>query len=195
MASSNTSDFDLEEKTWHIIDKYFKNGNRLVAHHVDSFNHLISEDLPKIIKEKDFQITLHSNWSETLKKYLKTYYVNFENFYISKPLIYENNGISKLMYPNQARLRNMTYESPFYIDISHRLEEIDEKTEKKVVKEYPTLKKELCGAIPIMLKSKYCILSEQNNVTNSELGEGYFDIGGYFVVKGGEKAVIPQEKM
>ena len=188
------NNFDLEEKTWHIIDKYFDNKDRLVSHHLESFNHLILEELPNIIKEDNFKIKVQSSWSTQLNKYLQSYHVKFDNFYISKPMIYENCGTSKLMYPNEARLRNMTYESPFYIDISHKYEEINEKTGEVIVKKYPTLKKELCGAIPIMLRSKFCILSDQNNKTSAEMGEGEYDKGAYFIVKGGEKVIISHER-
>ena len=193
-TSTTTPDFDLEEKTWHIIDKCFENENRLVEHHIDSFNHLILEDLPKIIKEDDFQIKIYSKWSDILKKHTQIYCVNFENFYISNPMIDENNGTSKRMFPNDARLRNMTYESPFYIDITHKYIEINEKTGKEEVTNYKPLNKELCGAIPIMIRSKFCVLSEENNKTRSEMGECEYDKGGYFIVKGGEKVIISQER-
>ena len=191
---NSINEFNLEEETWSVIDKYFENKNVLISHHIDSFNYLITDDLPKIIKEKDFQIKVNADWNDELKMYLKSYYVNFENFYISKPVIYENNGKLKKMYPNMARLRNMTYESIFYIDIKHRYESYDAKTNKMSVHNYPTLEKFECGKIPIMLKSKFCVLSEQNGLTCEEMEEGEYDYGGYFIVKGTEKAIIPQER-
>ena len=142
--------FNLEIDTWEVIDKYFENKNILLAHQIESFNYLITDDLPKIIREKDFQIRVNADWSNELKRYLKSYYVNFENFYISKPVIYENNGKLKKMYPNMARLRNMTYESIFYIDIKHRYESYDPKKDKMDVHHYPTLEKFECG------KSQLC---------------------------------------
>ena len=44
-----------------------------------------------------------------------------------------------------------------------------------------------------MLQSKYCVLSDISNLTKSEMGECINDEGGYFIVKGSEKVIIPQE--
>jgi DNA-directed RNA polymerase II subunit RPB2 len=38
--------------------------------------------------------------------------VEFANVQIRKPTIFENNGAVTPMYPNDARLRNMTYAAP-----------------------------------------------------------------------------------
>ena len=38
----------------------------------------------------------------------------------------------------------------------------------------------------ILLGSKFCILSEQSNMTKCEMGEGLYDDGGYFIVKGND---------
>ena len=70
----------------------------------------------------------------------------------------------------------------------------DEKTGEKNIEEYPMLKKFDCGKIPVMLKSKFCILSQQNGLTQTEMGEGYYDPGGYFIVRGSEKVIICQER-
>eukprot|EP01119_Soliformovum_irregulare_P012511 TRINITY_DN3252_c0_g1_i1.p1 TRINITY_DN3252_c0_g1~~TRINITY_DN3252_c0_g1_i1.p1 ORF type:complete len:1194 (-),score=338.40 TRINITY_DN3252_c0_g1_i1:116-3223(-) len=51
------------------------------------------------------------------------------------------------------------------------------------------------GKVPIMLRSTYCMLSELSDKELAEMGECPYDQGGYFVVKGGEKVLIAQEKM
>ena len=42
--------------------------------------------------------------------------LNVTNMKVGKPLLVENNGCSKLMTPNTARLRNSTYLSPIIVD-------------------------------------------------------------------------------
>ena len=37
--------------------------------------------------------------------------INFDNLALYRPEIHENNGATKLMFPNDARLRNFTYNS------------------------------------------------------------------------------------
>jgi hypothetical protein len=44
--------------------------------------------------------------------------VTYENFHIYRPQIHENNGATKLMFPQEARLRNFTYSSAMTIDMS-----------------------------------------------------------------------------
>lgn len=190
----NSKHFDWENNTWTLIDKYFKQNNVLVQHHINSFNYFITDDLPKIVKEKEFQIKINADYDSDLGMFLKEYRVEFGDINIGRPIIHENNGTSVPMYPNEARLRNLTYDSNLYININHNLTTIDPKTKKRNVKHYPMLENFDCGKIPIMLRSKMCILSEQSNLTKSEMGEGYYDQGGYFIVKGSEKAIVCQER-
>ena len=47
--------------------------------------------------------------------------INFLNFHIYRPQIHENTGASKLMYPQEARLRNFTYASAMTVDIDIKI--------------------------------------------------------------------------
>lgn len=195
MSNTNSNKFDWENDTWEVTDTFFKKKGILVEHHIQSFNHFLTEQLPKIVKEKSHNpVSLYADYDEDNQKYMKEYHVNFGKVYLSKPVIYENNGTTKQMYPNEARLRNLTYSANLYIDIHHKYIEHDPKTGDEEITEYPSLEKFPCGKIPIMLKSKFCVLSEQSNNTCSEMGEGEYDEGGYFIVKGSEKIIISQEK-
>jgi DNA-directed RNA polymerase II subunit RPB2 len=98
------------------------------------------------------------------------------------------------MYPTEARLRKLTYGGNLYIDIHHKTVKIDPVTGESEIIPYDTLEKYPCGRMPIMVGSKYCVLSEQNNLTKTEMGEGIYDYGGYFIIKGSEKIIISQEK-
>ncbi|KAJ1350334.1 DNA-dependent RNA polymerase II [Parelaphostrongylus tenuis] len=92
------------------------------------------------------------------------------------------------MMPSEARLRNLTYASPLYIDITKQIERDDEITERKYEKVF-------IGKIPIMLRSSYCMLSNMSERDLTELNECPLDPGGYFVVNGSEKVLIAQERM
>ena len=48
--------------------------------------------------------------------------------------------------------------------------------------------------MPIMVKSKLCILNGLDDIRLTELGECPYDQGGYFIINGKEKVVLSQEK-
>ena len=49
--------------------------------------------------------------------------------------------------------------------------------------------------LPVMLHSKYCYLSDHHQQSLPELGECEYDQGGYFIVNGGEKVLVSQERV
>lgn len=65
------------------------------------------------------------------------------------------------MFPHEARLRNLTYNSPLYCDISCKYEvdagdrSQEEGVEAEEERENP---KEFLGWVPIMLRSSFCVL-------------------------------------
>ena len=56
--------------------------------------------------------------TEKLDKYALEISITFENFGIHRPQIHENNGATKLMFPQEARLRNFTYASNMTINMN-----------------------------------------------------------------------------
>ena len=56
------------------------------------------------------------------------------------------------------------------------------------------IQKEL-GRIPIMLRSRKCILHGRSDAELARMGECPLDPGGYFVVKGQEKVILIQEQL
>jgi DNA-directed RNA polymerase II subunit RPB2 len=51
------------------------------------------------------------------------------------------------------------------------------------------------GKIPVMVGSKYCLLHDQKYLHPKSLGECAEDFGGYFIISGGERVIISQERM
>ena len=119
----------------------------------------------------------------------------FENVSLRKPTIFENNGAILPMMPNDARMRNLTYASPLFVDVRIRTTFIDNTNGgARQVKErlFPNVH---LGKIPVMVGSKYCLLHDQKHLTPIALGECAEDYGGYFIVGGGERVIISQERM
>ena len=121
--------------------------------------------------------------------------IEFEKISIRKPTIFENNGAIHPMMPNDARLRNLTYASPLNVDVKVTTTFIDHtrnSIRESNIRIFPNVH---LGKVPVMVGSKYCLLHDQKHIHPSKLGECPEDLGGYFIIQGGERAMISMERM
>jgi DNA-directed RNA polymerase II subunit RPB2 len=106
---------------WKIIDKYFEdNPQSLVRHHIESYNDFFKNGIFQIFKEKN-PIKIQTRYDESIDDYRSQCIMHFggkdgTKLYFGKPIIYDEND-SHYMYPNEARLRNMTYGMTIHYDI------------------------------------------------------------------------------
>ena len=49
------------------------------------------------------------------------YRISFGQIYLSKPMMTESDGETATLFPKAARLRNLTYSSPLYVDVTKRV--------------------------------------------------------------------------
>jgi DNA-directed RNA polymerase II subunit RPB2 len=188
----------MEERfPWLIIDKYFNdNPNYLVAHHLDSYNSFFNEGLKRIFKEKNPIKIMKEQDPKTGEFALKCeMYLggkNGDKLYYGKPIIYDENR-EHFMYPNEARLRNMTYGITIHYDV-----EVDFFIKNAATGELEQsstlLPKIFLGRFPIMLQSDLCILNGLDRQVRFRMGECRNDRGGYFIIDGKEKCIVCQEK-
>jgi DNA-directed RNA polymerase II subunit RPB2 len=272
--------YKMDESTiWKIIESHYAdNPQSLVRHHIESYNDFYKNDIYKIIKEKN-PITLVSRFDERTNEYKSkcNLYIggkNGDKIYFAKPVIYDNDP--HYMFPNEARLRNMTYamtihydvdvevidildenEEPLPIEAEFNEDTVDPNPQKKrftnfkkggnvfsdvdlneqlegkeyIEKDYEqntihggaksmtanemarqkeaieksidrqrtqtreyTLEKQFLGRFPIMVQSDFCILGGMPREARFNVGECRNDLGGYFIIDGKEKTVVPQEK-
>jgi DNA-directed RNA polymerase II subunit RPB2 len=164
-----------------IISKYFNKKHVLTDHQISSYNHLIDEILPNILNQI-FPIVV-TEFNETIHSIT----INLTKITTQTPHYVENNGSSKIMTPQIARLRNDTYSLSILMDLDVIL---SVKEGDNITELTPNhLTNVLLGKIPIVVKSKYC-------VTNSmDCGECPNDPGGYVIINGNEKVIISQEKI
>ena len=187
---------DAEGYSWNIINKYFKhNPQALVEHHVDSYNLFFKKDIYNIFKERN-PIKVRKSYMEKhdAYKFECNMYLGGKDgsrIYYGKPIIYDA-GNTHFMFPNEARLRNMTYGITIYYDMHVDLQLKDDDGE--IVTETLTFPKILLGRIPIMVQSSLCALNGLDRGLRFQLGECKNDYGGYFIIDGKEKVIIPQEK-
>ena len=198
-----------ETLSWNIIDHYFKdNPNVLVRHHLESYNDFLSNGIARIMKDRN-PIILEKDDNKETGKYnsvIEIYLGGVEGNRISfsKPIIYddvastateekEKEPRAHFMYPNEARLRNMTYGMTIHcdVDVIYRVYDPVQKTQ---LNERVELKQLSLGRFPIMLQSNACILHGMTPEARFYAGECRNDYGGYFIVDGKEKCIVSQEK-
>ena len=122
----------------------------------------------------------------------KTYKVQFGQIYLSKPMVTEADGMTSTLFPKEARLRNLTYSAPLYVDMTKTVTTVSAAEDK--TEEVEKINKVFIGKVPIMLRSKYCSLHDHTDKELTELGECAYDEGGYFIINGSEKVLIAQRR-
>jgi DNA-directed RNA polymerase beta subunit len=185
------------ETPWSIIDSYFRDQHldRLVRHQLESYNNFVGYQIIKTIEMfNPVHIKSENDYDPVSGKYALEMFITFENFHIYRPQIHENNGAIKLMFPQEARLRNFTYASAMTIDINIKYIVRNGEMLSNTTTTYKTLPKIHIGKLPIMLKSNICVLNQYKYVDNQHTGECRYDTGGYFIINGSEKTVLGQER-
>ena len=188
---------DDHEVPWDILKSYFKGQHlsRCVRHQLESYNYFVKRQIQETI-DMFSPVVAHSSqdYNPRVQKYSLEVVVRFGDFHIYRPQIHENNGATKVMFPQEARQRNFTYASAMTVGLSikiiHRYGPNLEKCE--------TFCKQLAhvhiGKLPIMVKSAICVLTQRGHHDGLKTGECKFDAGGYFIINGSEKTIIAQER-
>ncbi|TVY36844.1 DNA-directed RNA polymerase II subunit [Lachnellula subtilissima] len=215
------------EDCWTVISSFFE-AKGLVSQQLDSFDEFVSTTMQELVEEGS-QLTLDQNNPQATDDNdiaLRRYEIKFGTILLSRPAMTEGDGSTQVMLPQEARLRNLTYASPLYIEMTKKvsvaversvpLNELDEEQEAEMARtgEHPTRlvwenedgdseegeKSEkppdrvYIGKLPIMLKSKYCILRDLDEDDLYAWNECPYDQGGYFIINGSEKVLIAQER-
>ena len=193
---------NLENDTWNIIDSYFRDiPNYIVRHHVDSYNDFVDNKIPLVFKNLNHQEVIRYDKEDSSVRYtIDIYYGGVEGnkYRFSKPTIMDHaTKTMKQMYPNEARLKNLTYGFDVFYDVDIFFS-ID-KGDTKVLDKQPIYDDSFCknmylGKIPIILHSNMCILNKLNNETLGQVGECRYDPGGYIIIDGREKVIMSQER-
>lgn len=185
------------ELNWKVIESYFKNDHlgKLVRHQLESYNHFIDEDLINTINMFN-PVTIRSENDKDLATglYKLEITITFSNFQMYRPEIHENNGATKIMFPQEARLRNFTYASTMTLDLNMEIKVRYGENLQQVETHFKKLPKIHIGKMPIMLKSKICVLTQYKHLHTDLVGECRFDPGGYFIISGSEKTILAQER-
>jgi DNA-directed RNA polymerase II subunit RPB2 len=164
-----------QEDAWAVITSFFdKHG--LVSQQIGSFNQFLETNIQEIINEnKEITIIPDTKFGPGHRESSKfKYEVLFGQLHISHtPYFKEKDDYYNPIFPNQARIRNLTYESDLLLDITSTTKDFDESQGREVVKDDPRMvTKNFIGKIPIMVRSKFCALSNKSDrerVDNKDL--------------------------
>ena len=186
-----------DEIPWLIIKSYFKNKHleQLIKHQLESYNYFISTQIENTIEMfNPIHICSEHDFIKELNLYRLEILIKFENFCIHRPQVYENNGATKIMFPQEARLRNFTYAGAMTIDLNIKYIIRNGENYKNTLIYQKTIKRVHIGKMPIMLRSNICVLNQYNHINNDITGECKMDPGGYFIINGSEKTCLGQER-
>ena len=180
-----------------LLESYFEAQHleRLVRHQIESYNHFINFQIQRTIQMfNPVRIRSENDFVESEGMYMLEIVVSFDNFKLYPPQIHENNGATKLMLPQEAKLRNFTYSSGMTVDvhIQYIIRNTENMQQTRIIEK--TLPKINIGKMPIMLKSSVCVLTQNKHIHSAFTGECPMDCGGYFIIKGSEKTVLGQER-
>lgn len=190
------------EDCWTVILSFFQEKG-LVLQQLDSFDEFIESTIQELVWE-DLHLILDQPAQHTSEDQYenKRFEITFGKIYISKPTQTEGDGTTHPMFPQEARLRNLTYSSPLYVDMTKKKFSSDDRIRKgnelewveEAVDNEDAQSKVFLGKVPIMLRSKFCMLRDLGEHEFYELKECPYDMGGYFVINGSEKVLIAQER-
>ena len=184
----------MEDKyIWNVIKSLLKESDpkHLIRHHIDSYNDFIKNKIPTIVQQFN-PLSIFHDYDETDNIYHHEIRISFHNVQYNRPMIHENDGSTKIMYPHEARLRNTSYSMPALIDMYIEvINNPDSPTETVLKKEMKNIS---IGKIPIMVGSDLCVLNESRRRGKKD-DECIYDLGGYFIINGNEKVVVGQEKI
>jgi len=142
----------------------------LIKFQINSYNYLLEKGLQDVINEK-----------EDIIVDVEGYNLEFGKIRVANPVVKESGGSTEgePRTPFECRLRNLTYSAPIMLGFV----ENDKRVEVEI------------GHLPVMLKSKICLLNGLDDMGLIKNGEDPEDPGGYFVINGTERTLIIVEDL
>ena len=196
----------LSDAGFLFLEKYFtENEFALTRHHIDSYEKCVLEEIPSIIHASNPIVLL----KEPLDKEAGLFAYRLEIFIggdaptpdkleitVAPPVVVLDNGNTvRRMFPNEARLRNVTYAAQFNASILVRVTftkagagGYESEVVEKKIQGFPLFR------LPILLRSSLCATSVVDPYRQEEMGECRNDYGGYFIIGGAEKVLITRSE-
>ncbi len=156
-----------------LVSSYFRS-NSLVNQQLRSYNRFLESGIQEVIDRMG-----------SIKTNVEGFELKLGKVRIEQPRYYEVRGGYRHILPQEARLRNITYSAPVFLEIVPLFNGI----------ERPVYSDVFIGEIPVMVKSKLCYLSGMSRNELVENGEDQDDPGGYFIINGSERVLVSIEDL
>ena len=157
-----------------LMEKHFESPDfSWVKHHTETVNDFYESQIPQLFMEHN-PIQMYHKQIESINdyKYRCRLFLGGkkgDKIYIGKPIIYQN-GKKNYLYPNEARLKNLTYACSIHYDVEIEFDMYNEETKTYEEKQGETLEKIYLGKFPIMLHSNLCVLQGLSKRIRYSLG-------------------------
>ncbi|KAH8617705.1 putative DNA directed RNA polymerase III [Trypanosoma vivax] len=181
------------EDVWEIISSFFREKG-LVHQQIDSYNDFLlriprmARSLLEVVPRQDSQFEPGMQLDVEPDQYR----LSLEDVVVGNPS-HETSGFSRQemhpLFPNECRLRDMTYDANAQVTLGIRVYRSREEQPYRTFLQNMEL-----GRIPIMLKSIRCNLLYKDEDELPRLNECPHDQGGYFIINGTEKVLVAQER-
>lgn len=173
----------MQQEDRRTLSREYFSKERLAEHHYRSFNAFLTRGMQEVVTEKGIIDTDIGD-----KEGEEPVFVELGDIRVVTPRVREADGSEELLYPQEARLRNITYAAPVFMEMTIVKGEGDDKrvvdsTETKV------------GRMPIMVGSEKCNIANFGEEDLVEIGEDPADPGGYFIVNGSERVLMTSEDL
>lgn len=156
-----------------LLPAYFKD-NSLVKQHLDSYNKFVERGMQDIVDRVGI-----------IRPSVEGFELHLGKVRLDKPKVIEADGAQHQIFPSEARMRNLTYSAPIFLEIIPVFNGVEKRMFSEV----------FIGDLPVMAKSSLCYL---NNMSEEELiaaGEDPADPGGYFIINGSERVLTSIEDL
>ncbi|MFP3227515.1 MAG: DNA-directed RNA polymerase subunit B [Caldisphaera sp.] len=169
---------------WSLFKQYIHE-NGLSRQHLDSFNSFVKERLQKIIDSYgEIRPTYKQIKKNEMEEEGPDIKIVLGRIKIASPQVKEAEGNFRQITPSEARIRNLTYSSPLYLEMA--LIENGNEVEREELK---------IADFPVMVKSVIDPISQLKENELIDIGEDPYDPGGYFIINGSERVIVAQEDL
>ncbi|MBW3581496.1 MAG: DNA-directed RNA polymerase subunit B [Euryarchaeota archaeon] len=178
-----------------LVDSFYRE-RTVVNHHIASYDDFLHRRLQTIID--NIRIGDETAEKGTIQTDIEGYLIKLGKISVKRPIVKEADGSLRPLTPMEARLRNLTYQAPVYLEFIPVIDGVEHEAETVQI-----------GKLPIMISSSHCniarstfeeelghpISDEEYEMRLANVQEDPLDPGGYFISNGTERVLITLEDL